>query len=129
MVTDALDEAGRVAARLQRAWNAADGAAWGAEFTGDADFIGFKGRRATTRSVIAEGHQRLFDAECAGRSMRFEVVQARQVAEDVILAHMLQVLSRGTGHADDVQSAIGTVVLVRVDDVYRIAAYHNTPSS
>jgi hypothetical protein len=42
---------------------------------------------------------------------------------------MLQVLSGGIGHEDDVQSAIGTVVLVRVDDVYRIAAYHNTLAS
>jgi hypothetical protein len=39
---------------------------------------------------------------------------------------MLQVLSGDIGHADDVQSAIGTVVLVRVGDAYRIAAYHNT---
>ncbi len=122
----ALDEVGRVAARLERAWNVADGAAWSAEFTADADFIGFKGRRATTRTAIAEGHQRLFDTECAGRTMRFEVVQARHVGEGVILAHVRQVLSGGVGNEDESQTAIGTTVLVREENVYRIAAYHNT---
>lgn len=125
-MADALEEAERVAAALESAWNDADGAAWGAKFTVDADFIGFKGRRATTRAVIAEGHQGLFDAECADRTMRFEVVQARKIARDVILAHMLQHLSRGIGHEEDMESAIGTVLLVRAEGSYRIAAYHNT---
>ena len=55
--------------RLQDAWNAADGAAFGAPFAPDADFVTIRGE-LHSGEAIAAGHQQIFDTIYAGRSVQ-----------------------------------------------------------
>jgi uncharacterized protein (TIGR02246 family) len=43
--------------RLERAWNEADGQAFGEPFTPDADFVDIRGEHHRGQQAIAAGHQ------------------------------------------------------------------------
>src|SRR5882672_1354664 len=55
-----------IISRLVRAWNTANGAAWGAEFVEDADFVNIFGVQRRGRTEIEKRHQYLFDVLFAG---------------------------------------------------------------
>ncbi|HEX2077462.1 MAG TPA: SgcJ/EcaC family oxidoreductase [Longimicrobium sp.] len=124
------DDPGQIAAelagQLERAWNAADGAAYGAAFTDDADFVAIRGDYHRTRQAIARGHQAILDSIYRGSQVRFEVTRARRLADDVILAHATQTMNAPTGPLAGTGQATATMVLVRRPEGWRIAAYHNT---
>jgi uncharacterized protein (TIGR02246 family) len=111
--------------RLEDAWNAADGAAFGAAFTPDADFVTIRGE-LHSGSGIAAGHQQIFDTIYAGSTIRYTVVQARELDDRVILAHVRATLNAPTGPLAGETDALASVVLVRDGDDHRIAAFHNT---
>ena len=73
--------------RLERAWNSANGVAFGEPFSTDADFVAIRGDLHTGRDAIAEGHQQILDTIYAGSTARYEVLQARELDDRVILAH------------------------------------------
>lgn len=111
---------------LEQAWNAADGAAFGAPFTDDADFVAIRGDHHRTRAAIARGHQAIFDTIYRGSTIRHELTQARALADDVILAHSTQTLDAPGGPLAGTHRSTSTLVLVRTPDGWRIAAFHNT---
>lgn len=49
-------------ANLEKAWNAADGQAYGQEFTSDADFVDIRGTQHTGGDAISGGHQAIYDS-------------------------------------------------------------------
>ena len=118
--------AGALAEKLAQAWNAADGAAFGAQFAEDAQFVDIRGGYHQTRDVIARAHQGIFDTIYRGSSTTFEVEDARRLAAGVILAHMRAVLNAPAGPLAGENEAVQTVVLVEEDGAWRIAAFHNT---
>jgi len=63
--------------RLEDAWNAADGEAFGAPFAPDADFVNIRGDLHSGSEEIAAGHQQIFDSIYAGSTVRYTVLQAR----------------------------------------------------
>ena len=111
--------------RLQEAWNAADGAAFGAPFAPDADFVTIRGE-LHSGEAIAVGHQQIFDTIYAGSRVEYAVLDARELDAGVILAHVRGSLSVPSGPMAGETEALGSVVLVRDGDEHRIAAYHNT---
>ena len=124
------DEPHKVAAsiisRLVRAWNTADGAAWGAEFVEDADFVNIFGVQRRGRTEIEKRHQYVFDVLFAGSTCDMVLVDARPLASTVILAHSKSVLKIPAGPMAGEQLNRQTVVIVRDRNGWRIAAYHNT---
>jgi uncharacterized protein (TIGR02246 family) len=126
MDDEARQVAAELAGQLERAWNAADGAAYGAAFTEDADFVAIRGDYHRSRQAIAHGHQAILDTIYRGSQVRFEVTQARRLADGVILAHVRQAMDAPTGPLAGKGEATGTMVLVRRPEGWRIAAYHNT---
>ncbi len=48
---------------LERAWNEADGRAFGEPFTADADFVTIRGEYLRGQEAIAAGHQAIFDLQ------------------------------------------------------------------
>src|ERR1700761_2750851 len=74
--------------RLELAWNRADGAAFGDPFSADADFVAIRGDLHTGRKAIAAGHQQIFDTIYAGSTVRYDVLQARELDGQVIVAHI-----------------------------------------
>ena len=112
--------------RLEEAWNAANGAAFGEPFTADADFVAIRGDLHTGRNAIAEGHQQILDTIYAGSTSRYEVLQARELNDQVILAHVRCTLIAPGGPLAGEHASMVTVVLRRQDDEYAITAFHNT---
>jgi uncharacterized protein (TIGR02246 family) len=115
-----------VTARLQDAWNAANGAAFAAPFAPDADFVNVRGDMHSGRDAIAAGHQQIFDTIYAGSTLRYTVRQARELDDGVILVHIDALLSVPAGPLAGEIPALASLVLVRDGDEYRIAAFHNT---
>ncbi len=112
--------------RLEQAWNRADGAAFGEPFSAGADFVAIRGDLHTGRDAIAAGHQLLFDTIYAGSTVRYQVLQARQLDDGVILAHARGSINAPGGPLAGEHASTITVVLARCGDEYQIAAFHNT---
>ena len=122
---DARTAAETVMERLENAWNAGDGAAFGAPFAPDADFVTIRGELHSGESIAA-GHQRIFDTIYAGSTVRYTVLGTRTLDDRVILAHVRGNLSVPAGPLAGEAEALASVVLVRDGDDHRIAAFHNT---
>jgi uncharacterized protein (TIGR02246 family) len=112
--------------RLETAWNRADGAAFGEPFSAGADFVAIRGDLHTGRDAIAAGHQQLFDTIYAGSTVRYQVLQARQLDDRVIVAHARCTINAPGGPLAGEHASTITVVLVRHDDQYEVTAFHNT---
>ncbi len=114
-----------VIARLEAAWNDADGAGFAAPFAPDADFVTVRGE-LHSGPAIAAGHQQIFDTIYAGSTVRYTVRQARALDDATIVAHVDAVLSVPGGPLAGEHLALATVVLVADGADHRIAAFHNT---
>ena len=112
--------------RLEEAWNAADGAAFAEPFSADADFVAIRGDLHTGSTAIADGHQQIFDTIYAGSTVAYRVLQAREIAGGVILAHVRGTIAAPSGPLAGEHTATATVVLALHGDDYEIAAFHNT---
>ncbi|HEX5723902.1 MAG TPA: SgcJ/EcaC family oxidoreductase [Longimicrobiaceae bacterium] len=126
MPTDPDQIATDVIRQLEAAWNAADGAAFAAPFTDDADFVNIRGDHHRTREAIAHGHQAIFDSIYRGSTVRYELHQARALTLDVILAHVRGTLTSPGGPLAGTHQAMALLVLVETPVGWRVAAFHNT---
>jgi len=126
MKTSERDQAERVVARLQAGWNAMDGAAFGAPFAADADFVNIRGEHFRGREAIAAGHAGIFRTIYAGSTTRMTVEQARLVRPDVMLVLVHSVLDAPSGPLAGRHGARFSLVLIRDGADWEIAAFHNT---
>lgn len=111
---------------LEKAWNAADGAAFARPFADDADFVNIRGDHFRTREVIAKGHQVIFDTMYKGSVVRYHVTDVRAVTPEVLVAHVKSRLNAPTGPLAGEHGSLFTLVLVQHDNEWRIASFHNT---
>ena len=123
--TDPTTTAETLMKRLEDAWNAADGTAFGAPFAPDADFVTIRGE-LHSGDAIAAGHQQIFDTIYADSTVRYTVLEARELDDRVILAHVRGKLSVPAGPLAGEAEAVASVVLFRDGDSHRIATFHNT---
>jgi uncharacterized protein (TIGR02246 family) len=115
-----------IVARLEAAWNAGDGDAWGASFATDADFVTIRAEHMRGREAIARGHAEIFRTIYAGSSNRFTVESARLLRPDVALVHVRAILDAPTGPLAGRHTATFSIVCVRTSNGWQIAAFHNT---
>jgi uncharacterized protein (TIGR02246 family) len=113
-------------ARLEEAWNGGDGNAYGEPFAEDADFVAIRGDLHTSRTAIGSGHQAILDTIYAGSKIRYEVIRARQLNDEVIIAHVRNTLNAPTGPLAGEHIALATVVIAATQGAWQIAALHNT---
>jgi uncharacterized protein (TIGR02246 family) len=111
---------------LERAWNEAGGRAFGKPFTADADFVDIRGEYHRGQEAIAAGHQAIFDSIYKGSSANYKLIQARELSDDVILAHATALLKVPSGPLAGEHNAVQSLVLVREGDEWKIAGFHNT---
>ena len=111
---------------LERAWNEADGRAFGKPFTADADFVDIRGEYHRGQEAIAAGHQAIFDSIYKGSSIEYRLSRARELSESVILARSTADLRVPAGPLAGEHSAVQSLVLVRGDEEWKIAGFHNT---
>lgn len=111
--------------QLERAWNDADGAAFGAPFADESDFVDIRGGHHRGKAEIAHGHQAIFDSIYAGSSVRFRLDVARPVAGG-ILAVATSTLDAPGGPLQGIHNARFTMVIAEQGDDWRVASFHNT---
>ena len=111
--------------QLERAWNDADGAAFGAPFADESDFVDIRGGHHRGKAEIAHGHQAIFDSIYAGSTVRFRLNVARPVAGG-ILAVATSTLDAPGGPLQGIHDARFTMVIAEQGDDWRVASFHNT---
>ena len=111
--------------QLERAWNDADGAAFGASFADESDFVDIRGGHHRGKAEIAHGHQAIFDSIYAGSTVRLRLNVARPVAGG-ILAVATSTLDAPSGPLQGIHTARFTMVIVEQGDDWAITAFHNT---
>ena len=129
-LTDVATDPAAIAASLfqqaEDAWNAADGAAFGALFTEESDFVNIRGEHHRGSVAIGRGHQAIFDTIYAGSRVRYEPELARTVAPGTIVALAAASLEVPAGPLQGVLNARMTVVLTEQGGRWLITAFHNT---
>ena len=129
-LTDVATDPATIAASLfqqaEDAWNAADGAAFGALFTEESDFVNIRGEHHRGSVAIARGHQGIFDTIYKGSTVRYEPELARSVAPGTIVALAAATLEVPAGPLQGVLNARMTIVITEQDGRRLITAFHNT---
>jgi uncharacterized protein (TIGR02246 family) len=127
MTTDPTTVASEFYATLEKAWNDADGAAFAAPFSDDASFVDIRGETHDGgRAELGAGHQAIFDSIYRGSVVRIALDGARAVGDNVVLARGRSTLDVPAGPLAGVINAVNSTVLVRADDEWRAASFHNT---
>ena len=125
--TDEVAAIRQVLADLAACWNRADGAAYGALFTDDADYIDVTGTRTRGGAAIGKAHQFLWD-----RFLKGSILEADDNADVQLIAPDVAIVvasgaSRLAGQvaAPADRQSINTTVLIKRDGVWRIRAFQN----
>jgi len=117
-----------VISNLETAWKNADGNAWAAQFTDDADFMVWFGYRLHGADAIGYGHQDLWDGFYAGTVFDLEIVAVRQIADDIAIAHLdgwVYPAEETRPETPAVSKPI--VVLAKQENSWKIEVFQNTP--
>jgi uncharacterized protein (TIGR02246 family) len=112
--------------KLEQAWNAADGAAFGAEFADESDFVNVRGEHHRGATAIARGHQGIFDTIYVDSTVRYRLELARELAAGVIMAVASATLDVPGGPLKGIHNSRFTMLIVEQGDDWRITAFHNT---
>ena len=126
MNSDVNKIATEIIGQLERAWNSADGQAYGVPFTEDADFVNIRGDHFHTQEEIAQAHKYIFDMIYKDSVSRIELMQARSIENKVIIAHAKAIVNTPTGPLAGEGIAVATLVIVNTESGWRITAFHNT---
>ena len=110
---------------LTRAWNAGDGAAYGAAFTPTCDYVTFNGERLQGRVAVAQSHQALFDTHLKGSQLIFESVDLRPVAGAILVHSVGNSRLAGQKAFNPSRRSIQTLLAVRDGEGWRFTAFHN----
>jgi uncharacterized protein (TIGR02246 family) len=113
--------------KLMDGWNRGSGEAFAAAFTEDGDLVAFDGTHFEGREEIAPFHQELFDRWMKGSRLVGQVKDVRFLSPDVALIHAVgSTVMRGKSEPSPERDSIQTLVAVRRDDGWRLAAFQNT---
>lgn len=119
IVTDAF-------ARLEQAWNDGDGNAYGAPFTGNAQFVTIRGDAHHGSAAIGAGHEAVLASIYRDSKVRYSVNQSASLAEGCVLALVEATLDAPGGPLAGTHRSTITAVLVDEAGAWRIRAFHNT---
>ena len=113
-------------ARLEQAWNAGDGAAFGEPFADDTDFVDIRGvHHRGDGDQVGRDHQGILDSIYRGSTVHYTVTSARELAPGCVLAHATATLESPTGPMQGTRASVITAVILG-EDGGRITAFHNT---
>ncbi len=112
---------------LMDGWNRGSGEAFASAFTGDGDLVAFDGTHFEGREKIAPFHQELFDKWLKGSRLVGKVKDVRFLSPDVALMHAVgSTVMRGKSEPSPERDSIQTLVAIRQDGEWRLAAFQNT---
>ena len=112
---------------LMDGWNRGSGEDFAAVFTEDGDLVAFDGTHFEGREEIAPFHQELFDKWLKGTRLVGRVKDVKFLSPDVALMHAVgSTVMRGKSEPSPERDSIQTLVAVRHDGQWRLAAFQNT---
>ena len=112
---------------LMDGWNRGSGEDFAAVFTEDGDLVAFDGTHFEGRAEIAPFHQELFDKWLKGTRLVGRVKDVKFLSPDVALMHAVgSTVMRGKSEPSPERDSIQTLVAVRRDGQWRLAALQNT---
>jgi len=112
---------------MERAWNAADGAASGEVFAEATEFVNIRGEHFRgDGAMIGQAHQMIFDTIYVGSTMRYQVDVARVVAPGCIVAVVTSTLDAPSGPLQGVNQSRITAVMTEEGGEWSIVAFQNT---
>ena len=112
---------------LTEAWRAGSGEAWADAFAEDADFTVWFGLRLKGKKEIAWGHQLIFDSFYANTVFELEAKQFRFLGDDVAIVHLQGSVLKPGEEPPAEPDAVPIAILNRVDNVWKIVTFQNTP--
>jgi uncharacterized protein (TIGR02246 family) len=112
---------------VQDGWNAHDGKAFAAPFAEDADYVIVNGQHIKGRKAIEEGHTGIFTTIYKDSRNAATIKNIRFLRPDVALVHVEWNLEFRMGGELQKGHAMNTMVMVRDNGKWSIAAFHNTP--
>ena len=112
--------------QLEAAWNAMDGAAFGAPFADEADFVTIRGEHIRGRDAIAAGHAAIFRTIYAGSTNRYTVERARLLRPEVALVLVHAIMDAPHGPLAGRHGARFSLVLTKERGAWEIVTLHNT---
>ena len=128
-MTNSADEAA-VRALYQElidGWNRGSGEDFAAVFTEDGDLVAFDGTHFKGREEIAPFHQELFDKWLKGSRLVGKVKDVRFLSPDVAVMHAVgSTVMRGKDEPSPERDSIQTLLAIRQDGEWRLAAFQNT---
>ena len=87
-----------LSSRLERAWNSADGAAFGEPFADETDFVDIRGTHHRGDGVqVGQAHQAILDSIYRGSNVSYNVTSARRLGPGCLLAHATATLVAPSG--------------------------------
>src|ERR671911_340446 len=112
---------------LMDGWNRGSGEDFAAVFTEDGDLVAFDGTHFKGRQEIAPFHQQLFDKWMKETRLVGQVEHVRFLSPDVALLHAVGgTVMRGKTEPSPERDSIQTLVAVRQNGEWRLAAFQNT---
>jgi uncharacterized protein (TIGR02246 family) len=127
VTTDAWLIASTQFERMERAWNDADGAAFGNVFADDTDFVNIRGEHHRgDGAVIGQAHQGLFDSIYAGSTVHYQPQVARLIAPGCVLAVASATLVAPNGPLQGINHSRITATIIESDGRWMVTAFQNT---
>ena len=112
--------------RLQNAWNAGDGAAFGAPMAEDADFVTIRADHLKGRQAIIASHLHIFETFYKGSRNELSLESARMVGDHIALVHGRSVLQAPSGPLAGRHEARLSLVVTPNEPDWQIASFHIT---
>jgi uncharacterized protein (TIGR02246 family) len=113
--------------QMMDGWNQGSGTAFAAVFTEDGDLVAFDGTHFRGRAEIVPFHQELFAKWLKGSRLVGQVKSVRFLSPDSALMHAVGgTIMRGKSHPAPERDSIQTMVAVRQDGAWLLAAFQNT---
>jgi uncharacterized protein (TIGR02246 family) len=127
MTSNPTELASALFADLEKAWNAGDGSAFGVPFADHTDFVDSRGtHHRGAGSDVGQAHQGIFDSIYRGSTVRYNVTDARELANGCIIAHVAATLDAPVGPMAGTNSSVISAIIVGDSETARITAFHNT---
>jgi uncharacterized protein (TIGR02246 family) len=113
--------------QLMDGWNKGNAEAFFAPFEESADFVAFDGTHFKGRHEIVSSHQPLFDKWLKGARLTGEVKAIRFLSPEIALMHAVGgTIMRNKSKPAPERDSAQTLVAVKRDGAWRLAAFHNT---
>ncbi|HEX2786070.1 MAG TPA: SgcJ/EcaC family oxidoreductase [Ilumatobacteraceae bacterium] len=113
--------------RMERAWNDADGAAFGSVFADDTDFVNIRGEHHRgDGAFVGRAHQGLFDSVYAGSTVHYHPEVARLIAPGCVVAVAGATLVAPTGPLQGTNHSRITATIIETDGRWMVTAFQNT---